>query len=312
MILVLGGTGQIGHEVARELSALGTVVAPTRQELDLASPTATREFIGRVGPMLVVNAAAYTMVDQAESEPDACAQLNTDLPALLAEACRALGSSLVHFSTDYVFDGSKRTPYVESDEPHPLGVYGRTKYEGEKAVASVGGAYLIVRTSWIYGVRGRNFPATILRLAREREELAVVDDQVGAPTSAQAVAAGVAEMVRALGRSTNLRDAVEAASGIYHMTASGSTTWFEFARTILAADPRAIEHVCRSVRPIGTAEFPLPAARPANSLLDNTKVATAFDVHLPSWMEQWRAVADQLRLRPHPALPSRGIGEHVV
>jgi dTDP-4-dehydrorhamnose reductase len=295
-ILIFGGTGQIGRELIRELGTLGPIVAPPRAELDLTSAAALRETIDRVQPRIVVNAAAYTMVDQAEDDAGLCALLNAEVPAILAAACQSTGAALVHFSTDYVFDGTQRKPYVETDEPRPLSVYGRTKLEGERAVQSAGGASLIFRTAWVYSTRRNNFPRTMLRLAREREELNVVNDQVGAPTSASAIASGVAQVLGALSREPDFRAACEAAAGIYHMTASGSTTWYEFARLILASDQRAIEHRCRSVRPITTAEYPTKAARPAFSILDNSKLVARFDVRLPSWQDQWQSVLEQLRL----------------
>lgn len=295
-ILLLGGTGQIGHELGRELATLGTVVAPGRHELDLGSADAIRETVRAIGPSLVVNAAAYTQVDRAESEPELCASINADAPAILADACRNVGAMFMHFSTDYVFDGTKRTPYQETDEPRPLGVYARTKHDGERAVIDVGGAFMIMRTSWVYGPHGRNFPATMLRLSREREELAVVDDQTGAPTSASAVAAGVGQVLRSLARDGDTRSAFEAAAGIYHMTAAGATTWYDFARRILADDPRSTEQICRAVRPISTEEYALPARRPAYSVLDNTKLAARFGVQLPSWGDQWRAAVEHMRL----------------
>ena len=293
-VLVLGGTGQIGHEIVRELAWLGTIAAPSRHEVDLEKPAAVRDLVRRTKPTVVVNAAAYTAVDAAESNEAACLRLNADLPELLAGECRRMGALLVHFSTDYVFDGATRTPYAETDEPHPLGVYGASKLAGEQAITAHGGAYLIFRTSWVYAARGRNFALTILRLAREREELRVVNDQVGAPTSAPAIAAGVSRVLRTLCDASDFRAAGEAAAGLYHMSASGSTTWFEFAKTILADDPRRGDQICRSIRPITTAEYPTPAARPAYSVLDNTKLAAQFGVRLESWSAQWRAVAGQL------------------
>lgn len=295
-ILITGATGQIGHELVRELSALGSVVAPPRSMLDLESPTSIRSAIHEIQPTLVVNAAAYTAVDLAESEPERCALMNTAAPEILAQECRKLGAALVHFSTDYVFDGTKQSPYSETDQTAPLSVYGRTKRDGEEAVAAAGGAFLIVRTTWVYGIRGKNFPMTILRLAREREELKIVNDQVGAPTSSLAVANGVSQMLRVIGRQSDPIGAFAASSGIYHMTASGSTTWYDFARRILADDPRSVEHVCRTVRPTTSAEYAQPAQRPAYSVLDNTKLAQRFGVTLPPWTEQWRVVGDQLRL----------------
>jgi len=287
-VLVLGGTGQIGHEIVRALAWVGPVAAPSRQDANLEQPDVVRELVRRVKPSVVVNAAGYTAVDAAESNAEECHRLNEDLPRILAEEARRMGALLVHFSSDYVFDGAKRTPYFEEDEPYPLSVYGESKLAGEIAVAEVAGAHLIFRTSWVYAARGRNFPLTILRLAREREELRVVSDQVGAPTSAPAIALAVSDVLRAVHSSS------EVASGVYHLSAGGSTTWFEFARTILAGDPRANEQVCRVVAPIGTADYPTAARRPAYSVLDNTKLEERFGVRLASWRDQWQAVAVEL------------------
>ncbi len=287
-VLVLGGTGQIGHEIVRALAWVGPIAAPARRDADLEQPDVARELVRRVKPTVVVNAAGYTAVDAAESDVDACARLNAELPRVLAEECRRVGALLVHFSSDYVFDGKKRTPYFESDEPNPLSVYGASKLAGEIAVANTGGAYLIFRTSWVYAARGRNFPLTMLRLARERAELRVVNDQVGAPTSAPAIATAVSEVLHAVHASS------EVASGVYHLSASGSTTWFELAKIVLADDPRAREQVCRVIVPIATSEYPTPAARPSYSVLDNTKLAERFGVRLESWREQWRTFAAQL------------------
>lgn len=288
-ILVVGGTGQIGQELVRELAALGRVVAPARAELELLSAASIRDVLSRVQPAIVVNAAGYTAVDSAESERELCAAINADAPALLAAECERLGAVFVHYSTDYVFDGAKPTPYVETDAPAPLNVYGQTKLAGEAAVAATGGANLVFRTSWIYSARGRNFPLSILRLARERDELSIVNDQVGAPTSAAAIAAGTLGVLRALiaDGTGDLRERGEAAAGVYHMTAGGSTSWFEFARTILADDPRRDEQVCRAIVPITSVEYPAPASRPAYSLLDNTKLFERFGIALPSWRSQW-------------------------
>jgi dTDP-4-dehydrorhamnose reductase len=288
-ILVVGGTGQIGHELVRELGALGTVVAPTRAELELLSAASIREVLGRVRPAIVVNAAGYTAVDAAESEPELCAAINADAPERLAVECKKLGALFVHYSTDYVFDGEKRTPYVETDVTAPLNVYGKTKLAGEACIAASGAAYLIFRTSWVYGLRGRNFVLSILRLSREREVLSVVNDQVGAPTSAPAIAAASTAVLRVLAgeRTPDRRDNSFAGSGVYHMTAGGSTTWFEFARTILADDPRRAEQVCRTVAPITSAGYPTLARRPAYSVLDNTKLNERFGVRLSTWQEQW-------------------------
>lgn len=293
-ILVLGRSGQIGHELIREASPLGRIVAPSHQDLDIGDAGALSETIRRVRPAIVLNAAAYTAVDAAESDVERCVALNARAPGMLAEECRALGALLVHFSTDYVFDGTKRSPYVETDATCPLGVYGRSKREGEQAIEAVGGAFLIFRTAWVYAARGRNFPLTMLRLAHERTELAVVNDQIGAPTSANAIAAGVVQAIRRLRATPDVRAASEAVSGVYHMTAGGSTTWYEFAKVILADDPRAAAQTCRSLRPIATAEYPTAAQRPAYSVLDCGKLAARFGVQLPDWQLQWRAVAREL------------------
>lgn len=292
--LVLGGTGQIGHEVIRALDDF-RVVAPTRAEVDLRSLGDVRELVRNAKPSVVVNAAGYTAVDAAESDVDTCALLNAELPGVLGEACGAVGACLVHFSTDYVFDGTKRVPYAEADATNPLSVYGRTKLDGERAALAGGGACLVFRTSWVYGARGRNFALTMLRLAHEREELRVVDDQIGAPTSAGSIARGVCDVLATLERGGDARASCEAAAGVYHMTAGGSTTWFEFARRILDDDPRRETQTCRSLVPIPTAEYRTAAQRPAYSVLDNGKLRDRFGVQLPSWEVQWQDVAAELR-----------------
>jgi dTDP-4-dehydrorhamnose reductase len=235
----------------------------------------------------LVNAAAYTAVDAAESDAQACTRLNAELPDVLGDECKRLGALIVHFSTDYVYDGAKRSPYVETDAPNPLSVYGRSKLAGDEAIEASGAAHLIFRTSWVYSARGKNFALTILRLAREREELRVVNDQVGAPTSAPAIAAGASDVLRALSAEGDLRSA---AGGVYHMTAAGSATWFDFAKAVLAADTGASEQRCRTVLPITTAEYPTAATRPAYSVLDNSKLASRFGVRLPNWRDSLEAL----------------------
>ena len=279
MILLLGASGQVGRELSRQLSAFARVTAPTSAELDLTSPTAIRGAVRASRPLLIVNAAAYTAVDAAESDVNRCAAINALAPGVLAEEAEQNGAYLIHFSTDYVFDGSKTTPYVETDQTNPLGAYGRTKRDGELAVVANCQRHLIFRTAWVYAAQGKNFVLTMRRLARERDELKVVNDQIGAPTSAPAIAAGVAQVLRVLQKDP---ERVTSVSGIYHMTAGGETTWFEFARTILADEPRV------TVRPITTAEYPTPAKRPAYSVLDNAKLERVFGVTLPSWQDQWR------------------------
>jgi dTDP-4-dehydrorhamnose reductase len=291
-ILVFGGSGQIGHELVRELCHADNVVAPTRDEVDLTSPDAIRAAVERFAPAVVVNAAGYTAVDAAETDEAACVALNAEAPGILAEVCRQRGACLVHFSTDYVFDGAKSAPYVESDVVGPLNVYGKTKLAGERAIEAAGGAFLIFRTSWVYAARGRNFPLTMLRLANERTELAVVDDQIGAPTSARAIASAVASVLGGL-KDRGARDL----AGTYHMSAAGHTTWYGFARVILADAPWPEQQVCQDVRAITTAEYPTAARRPRYSVLDNSKVRERFGVKLPRWDAQWQTVSAELRLK---------------
>jgi dTDP-4-dehydrorhamnose reductase len=283
-IVVTGATGQIGYELVRELAPLGKVVGLTRAELDLAQPVAIRETIRQLRPRIVLNAAAYTAVDRAESERELATAINADAPAVLAEEARRLSALLVHYSTDYVFDGSKGAPYTESDAPAPLSWYGETKLSGERAVQAGGGAYVILRTSWVYGTRGTNFLRTILRLARGRPQLTVVNDQVGAPTWSRAIAAGTASLLRTF----------TGASGVFHLAAAGSTTWYEFARSILEGDPRRDEQVCRAVVPITSAEYPTRARRPPYSVLDCTAIRERFGLALPDWREQLTRVLAEL------------------
>jgi dTDP-4-dehydrorhamnose reductase len=292
-IVVTGATGQIGYEAVRQLAPFGNVVGLTRADLDLAKPAAIREAIRTRRPRVIVNAAAYTAVDRAESERDLCAAINGDAPGVLAEEARRLGALLVHYSTDYVFDGSKRAPYTETDPPAPLNVYGATKLAGEQAIQGAGAAHVILRTSWVYGARGTNFLRTMLRLARERTELRVVNDQVGAPTWSRSVAEATAEIVGyELSRGEEPGGGL---SGLYHVAAAGSTTWYEFARCILEGDPRREEQICRAVVPIRSAEYPTPARRPAYSVLDCTAFGNRFRVALMDWREQLALVLAELR-----------------
>jgi dTDP-4-dehydrorhamnose reductase len=271
------------------LAPVGPVVAPLRSELDLSDPEAIRATVRDVRPAFIVNAAAYTAVDRAESDATACAAINTDAPRILAEEAARLGAAMVHYSTDYVFDGSKRKPYREEDPVNPLNVYGTTKAAGERAVAGAGGRYLVLRTSWIYGAHRSNFLRTMLTLARGREELRIVDDQIGAPTWSRRIAEVTATLI------TRMCESDAAPSGTYHLTSSGSTTWYRFAAAILAGDPRADEQVCRRLVPITSAEYASPARRPAYSVLDNGKLGRDFGIVLPSWDSELALVLAELR-----------------
>jgi dTDP-4-dehydrorhamnose reductase len=282
-ILVTGRHGQVGWELCRTLLPLGQVTAVGRSELDLADLCALRDLLRAVKPSLIVNAAAYTAVDKAESEPDLALRINGEAPALLADEAARSGALLVHYSTDYVFNGAKDAPYSEYDAPNPLGAYGRSKLAGERAILESGARHLIFRTSWVYGARGGNFLRTIVRLSRERDELRVVADQVGAPTWCRLIAETTA---LALEKSmTDLaRDEFE--SGLYHLTAAGSTSWHGFASAIVEQARRRFapgEIKARSVVPISSAEYPLPAQRPANSRLSCAKLSQRFGVTLPAW-----------------------------
>lgn len=286
-ILVTGAHGQVGWELQRELAPLGAVTAIDREELDLTRPDAIREYVRALRPGLIVNPAAYTAVDKAESEPAPCAAINATAPGVLAEEAARLGAAIVHYSTDYVFDGSKQSPYVETDAPNPLGVYGRTKLDGERAVAAAGAPHVILRTSWVYGRRGKNFLLTMLALARQREELRIVCDQVGAPTWSRALASATAAIVaRLAGDRRGLAAAAADVSGTYHLTASGETSWHGFAEAILELDPRREEQRCRRVVPIATAAYPTPARRPASSRMDCSRAADVLGVRIPDWREQ--------------------------
>jgi dTDP-4-dehydrorhamnose reductase len=290
VILLTGASGQVGAELLHTLAPLGRVVAPTRTELDLADLHSLRSAVRVLRPTVVVNAAAYTAVDRAETETDHCASINADAPRVLAEEAARVGALMVHYSTDYVFDGNKRAPYTEDDAPGPLNVYGRTKLEGEHGVAAVGGRHLILRTSWVYGLRGANFLRTILRLARERRELRIVSDQVGAPTWSRSLARETAALVA-------MREGLDvSASGVYHLTSAGSTTWYDFGTAILSGDPARGDQVCERVTPIASADYPVAARRPAYSVLDNTRISRQFGIAIPDWRDELSRVLAELPL----------------
>ena len=272
-ILLTGSTGQVGYELARSLQGLGDIVAVDRSRMNLEDHQQIRTIIREVKPNLIVNPAAYTAVDKAENEPEIARAINAHAPAVMAEEAKKLGAAMIHYSTDYVFDGSKPTPYLETDSTNPINVYGQTKREGELAIAAAEIPHLILRTSWVYGMRGKNFLLTMLRLAKEREQLSVVNDQLGAPTWSRTVAE-VTSML--LVQSMNPGWWKEH-SGVYHLSSRGQTTWFGFTQEIV----RRAEFDCR-ICPIASSEYPVPAARPVNSLMEASKLAE-LGIHLPRW-----------------------------
>jgi dTDP-4-dehydrorhamnose reductase len=282
-ILVTGVNGQVGFELLRSLQGLGRVVGCDRAALNLDDANEIRRVVRDVKPQLIVNPAAYTAVDKAESDVDAAMRMNATAPGVLAEEAKRVGAALVHYSTDYVFEGSGEIPYVETDAVNPQNIYGRSKLEGEQAIVASGCAHLIFRTSWVYGSRGKNFLLTMLRLGAEREELNVVADQIGAPTWSRTIAELSANVLaQAAAGGANWW---EKRSGIYHLTAGGATSWHGFAEAIfefsdLARKPR--------VNAIPASAFPTPAARPANSRMSNDKLAKAFGVRAPDWREALR------------------------
>jgi dTDP-4-dehydrorhamnose reductase len=286
-ILLIGITGQVGWELQRTLSTLGEVIAVGKSvrnaalQMDLAQPDTIRRTLREVKPDLIVNAAAYTAVDKAESEPELAMAINGIAPGLMAEEAKRLGAALIHYSTDYVFDGTKNTPYTEQDQPEPQNIYGKTKLAGELAIQAVGLPYLILRTSWVYGLRGKNFLLTMLKLATEREELRVVDDQVGAPTWSRMIAEATAQiMCRA---TPDWGSFIASNSGVYHLSARGQTSWYGFAQAIFEHE---IKHSTRRMQrliAIASEQYPTAAKRPAYSLLDSHKLSSTFGLALPEW-----------------------------
>jgi dTDP-4-dehydrorhamnose reductase len=302
-IVLLGNTGQVGRELAPLLDGMGQLTSLDRQHLDLSQPDEIRGVIRSVVPDVIVNAAAYTAVDRAESDEAAARAVNGAAPGIMAEEAKKRGALLVHYSTDYVFDGAKRAPYDEDDPPNPINAYGRTKLEGEHLIQQTGCAYLIFRTAWVYARQGRNFLLTVLRLAAEKGELRIVRDQVGAPTSSREIAVATAKVLSQICSATNGASPWSATKGVYHMTAAGETTWYDFAGRILelaSSRSRSADWfraatanrplIARKIVPIATAEFPTAARRPAYSVLANRRLKQAFGISLPHWEMQLRSV----------------------
>jgi dTDP-4-dehydrorhamnose reductase len=281
-ILLIGPSGQVGWELRRCVQPLGKVISVGRKysettPMDLADPDSIRRVIREVKPALIINAAAYTAVDKAEQEPELAHKINGIAPGILAEECLRLKTLLIHYSTDYVFSGHHTLPYLESDAVNPLGVYGASKLAGEKAIQAIDGQYLIFRTAWVYSLRGKNFLLTMQRLAKERDELKVVADQIGAPTWSRMIAEATIHIIAQLFSPQYPID-FDRFSGIYHLTCAGQTNWYEFAKAIIAHSEKQPR-----ILPITTADYPTPAKRPAYSVLSNAKLANAFGITLPRW-----------------------------
>ncbi|MFN7120393.1 MAG: dTDP-4-dehydrorhamnose reductase [Hydrogenophaga sp.] len=296
-VLLLGKNGQVGWELQRSLAPLGEMVALDRHSTladggcgDLNDLDGLRETVARLRPDVIVNAAAHTAVDKAESEPELARDLNALAPGVLAEAAQTVGALLVHYSTDYVFDGSGTAPWTEGAATGPLSVYGQTKLEGERLIAAATARHLIFRTSWVYAARGGNFAKTMLRLARERERLTVIDDQFGAPTGAELIADVTAHAIR-----QSLRDS--AGCGIYHLAAAGETTWNGYARFVLETARTLKPDLAiktHEVEPVPTSAFPTPARRPLNSRLNTTNLCSTFGLNLPHWQHGVRRMLAEI------------------
>jgi len=292
-ILVTGKNGQVGFELQRALATLGEVIAVDHTDCDLAEVHAIRALVRRVAPDVIVNPAAYTAVDKAESDQETAFAVNARAPGVLGEEAARLGALVVHYSTDYVFDGTKVGAYSETDQPTPQSVYGSTKHAGELALAEANPRHLVLRTSWVVGAHGGNFAKTMLRLAAEREQLSVVADQFGAPTSAALLADLTAQLVRQYVR----EGADDFPYGTYHVTAAGDTSWYDYARFVIAealAAGKPLKASPNAVKPLSTEEYPTPAKRPANSRLDTTRFCATFGLRLPPWQESVGHVLQQI------------------
>lgn len=280
-ILLTGSHGQVGWELARTLLPLGDVIAVDRSQADLADPDGLRRVIEKLSPDVVVNPAAYTAVDKAETDRETAFLVNAEAPRVLAEEAARNSALLIHYSTDYVFDGTKNAPYTEDDATHPLNVYGQSKLAGEQAIQATGADHLILRTSWVYAARGQNFLRTILRLAAEREELNIVADQIGSPTWARLIAEATAHIVR---QAMLERQQGSFSSGIYNLTSTGETSWHGFAQAIVEiARQQGQPLKNRAIHPIPTTDYPVPAKRPLYSRLSMDRLEQRFGLKMPSW-----------------------------
>lgn len=287
-VLLLGESGQVGYELKRSLITLAEVIAPAQSQLDLTmSNEQLTSAIQHISPDIVVNAAAYTAVDKAEQEPELAYQINAHAPAAMASACKASNIPLIHFSTDYVFNGDALSAWTEEAKPAPLNVYGQSKLQGEQAIQHSGVAHLILRTSWVYGNRGQNFLCTMKRLAEEKEQLTIVDDQVGAPTWSRHLADAVSQIV--VKSSDQGTEFWNSKTGVYHLTGGGQGSWYDFACAIFD-EMRQAELAVPTVKPIKSDAYPTPARRPMFSVLDNSKIKAHLGIQLPDWRETLRLV----------------------
>jgi dTDP-4-dehydrorhamnose reductase len=299
-IVVVGRTGQVASDLQAVLPSIGSVVCVGRPEFDLTDAACIRRTVRELRPEVLINAAAYTAVDQAESEPDLAMKINAKAPGIMAEEAKRLGSLFIHYSSDYVFDGANNEPYLESDETNPLSVYGASKLAGDRAVEAVVGAYLIFRTSWVYSTTGKNFLKTIMKLAAEREELKIVDDQVGAPTWSWHIADATRQVIAGLlvqAGNNDLATKLGARRGIYNLTSAGCVSWCGFARAIVdeLVGFGVLQDDLARIVSIPAVEYPLPARRPANSRLSNDKIGKEFGISLPPWRESLAHVMTQAR-----------------
>lgn len=280
-ILITGKTGQVGYELERSLQGLGEIIAVDRSQMDLSNLQQVRDVIRSVQPTLIVNPAAYTAVDQAEREPELAQRINGEAPGVMAEEAKKLGATLIHYSTDYVFDGTKDGAYLETDPTCPVNVYGSSKLAGEQAILASGVKHLILRTSWVYSTHGKNFLLTMRRLAQERDALNIVSDQFGAPTWSRTIADTTAHIVAQSLAAADQQAWWDQHSGLYHLTAQGKTTWFGFAEAIMA---HASVPKKPQLTPILASQYPVPAQRPVNSVLSSQKLMDAF-CGLPNWQD---------------------------
>ena len=288
-ILLTGKTGQIGEELNNIVGDLGNLITVDKEQLDLSKPNSIEPVILDIKPDIIINPAAYTAVDKAEEEPDLAMTVNAISPGLLAKAARKVGAGLIHYSTDYVFDGCSEIPYKEEDPPNPLNVYGKTKLAGEKSVAEAGIPFLIIRTGWVYSLHGKNFLRTIKKLAEEKDIIQVVDDQIGAPTWARSVALKTHQILKQCLNKKWLETKDPSLSGIFHLTCQGKTSWHGFARKVLN-----ISNASQNIKLISipTSDYPTPATRPSNSLLNNEKIQKVFGLDMPHWEDALKDCMD--------------------